>query len=65
MRQMLLAITWLIISTPAAAQILEVGGGVSRGRVGSEGGVCGDETGAMWAIYSVARDDRFKGVRPS
>ncbi len=49
----------------AAAQVLEVGGGVSRGCTGDSSGFCGDDSGAMWAVHgSVWLDDRVEiGVR--
>jgi hypothetical protein len=49
----------------AAAQVVEVGGGVSRGCTGDSSGFCGDDSGAMWAVHgSVWLDDRVEiGIR--
>jgi hypothetical protein len=65
MRQTCCVVACLIISTPSAAQVVEVGVGISRACVGSEGSACGDETGSMWATHaSVWMADRLEiGIR--
>ena len=39
------------LARPAAAQVFELGGGLSRGCIGDSSGFCGDDTGAMWALH--------------
>ena len=65
MRQVLLAVTVLIGSTPAAAQVFEVGAGIGRGCIGDSSGFCGNETGPMLATHASAwMADRFEiGLR--
>jgi hypothetical protein len=67
MRQTIWVLALLTSATPAAAQwtAVEVGVGVSRACIGSEGGLCGEERGAMWATHASAWiDDRVEvGVR--
>jgi hypothetical protein len=49
--RMLLAVVILESrARPAAAQVFELGGGVSRGCVGDSSGFCGDDAGALWAL---------------
>lgn len=64
-RRAYFAAAWLTISAPAAAQVAEVGVGISRACVGSEGSVCGDDIGPMWSTHaSLCLDDRLEiGLR--
>jgi len=39
------------LARPAAAQVFEIGAGVSRACTGDSSGFCSDETGAMWALH--------------
>src|ERR671918_632271 len=56
MRMMMWTLAVMTISSPAAAQwnAVEVGAGISRACIGSEGGICGDERGTMWATHALA-----------
>jgi hypothetical protein len=65
MPRMLFALLFLTCSTPATAQVFEVGVGISRGCVGDEGDSCNDEPGPMWATHgSVWLADRVEiGIR--
>ena len=50
--RMLLAVGMLgSLARPAAAQVFELGGGVSRGCTGDSSGFCSDQTGPMWALH--------------
>jgi hypothetical protein len=64
---MKLVLMLLSISSPVAAQwnAVEVGIGISRACIGSEGGLCGDERGTLWATHASAWiDDRVEiGIR--
>ena len=45
-----LAVTLVLVAAaPVNAQVVEIGGGVSRGCIGDSSGFCGDEIGAMWS----------------
>jgi hypothetical protein len=67
MRGTLLVLAVLTMARPAAAQwtAVEVGVGVSRACIGSEGGLCGEQRGTMWAAHASAWiDDRVEiGMR--
>jgi len=56
MRETIGVLALLTFSSPAAAQwtAVEAGVGVSRACVGSEGGLCGTERGAMWDAHASA-----------
>ena len=64
---MLLVLAVVMMARPAAAQwtAVEVGVGVSRACIGSEGGLCGEQRGTMWATHASAWiDDRVEiGMR--
>lgn len=66
MRETILVLA-VLTATPAAAQwtAVDIGAGVSSACIGSEGGLCGEERGAMWATHASAWiDDRVEiGVR--
>jgi hypothetical protein len=47
-----LVLLYLMVPSYAAAQVVEVGGGVSRGCDGDSSGLCGDNAGAMWAGHA-------------
>jgi hypothetical protein len=67
MRGALVVLALLVVSARAEAQwtAVEAGIGISRACIGSEGGLCGEERGAMWAAHASAWiDDRVEiGVR--
>jgi hypothetical protein len=67
MREMKLVLMLLSLSSPVAAQwnAVEVGIGISSACIGSEGGLCGDERGTLWATHASAWiDDRVEiGIR--
>jgi hypothetical protein len=54
-----------LICSNASAQVVELGGGLSRGCPGDSSGFCGDDRGAMWAVHTtVWFDDRLEaGIR--
>ena len=55
------ALMFLSVCAPATAQVIEIGAGVGRACVGTDGSVCGDDTGAMWSIHSsIWFDDRLE-----
>src|SRR5947208_3296565 len=60
-RYPLCTLMFLGICAPATAQVIEIGAGVGRACVGTDGSTCGDDRGAMWSIYSsVWLDDRLE-----
>ncbi len=66
MRYVLCLLSVAVITCRAAeAQVFEVGAGIGRACVGSEGGLCGDEAAAMPSLHgSVWLDDRLElGIR--
>ncbi len=67
MRETISVLMLLTMATPAAAQwsAIEVGVGISRACIGSEGGLCGTERGPMWATTASAWiNDRVEiGIR--
>jgi hypothetical protein len=50
-RMLLAVVTIASLARPAAAQVVELGGGVSRGCTGDSSGFCSDETGPMWSMH--------------
>src|SRR4051812_42014901 len=51
-RYRLFTLMLLGICAPATAQVIEIGAGIGRACVGTDGSACGADRGAMWSIYS-------------
>jgi hypothetical protein len=65
MRHLCRALICLALSTPATAQVAEVGGGIGPGCTGDSSGFCANDTQSMWSVHgSIWMDDRLEvGLR--
>jgi hypothetical protein len=42
----------LAVVAPVSAQVVEIGAGIARACIGSDGSFCGNDQGRMWSAYS-------------
>jgi hypothetical protein len=51
-RYTLFTLMCLSVCASATAQVIEIGAGIGRACVGTDGSVCGEDRGAIWSIHS-------------